>query len=79
MLKLGCIADDFSAARDLANSLVTAGMRVTQTLGVPRTPLDLLADAAVVTLKSRYSRPGDAVVRALDALMWLKTQGAKHF
>ena len=79
MLKLGCIADDFSAARDLANSLVTAGMRVTQTLGVPRTPLDLLADAAVVTLKSRYSRPGDAVVRALDALVWLKTQGAKHF
>ena len=32
---LGCIADDFTGATDLANNLVRAGMRVAQTIGVP--------------------------------------------
>jgi 3-dehydrotetronate 4-kinase len=32
---LGCIADDFTGATDLANNLVRAGMRVVQTNGVP--------------------------------------------
>jgi uncharacterized protein YgbK (DUF1537 family) len=27
-MKLGCIADDFTGATDLANNLVRAGMRV---------------------------------------------------
>jgi hypothetical protein len=35
---LGCIADDFTGATDLANNLVRAGMRVVQTIGVPTTP-----------------------------------------
>ena len=74
MLKLGCITDDFAGARDLGLSLVSAGMRVIQTLGVPHAPLDTLADGVVVTLKSRYASPGDAVFRALDALVWLKSQ-----
>ena len=37
---LGCIADDFTGATDLANNLVRAGMRVVQTIGVPTAPLD---------------------------------------
>ncbi|MFZ8955383.1 MAG: four-carbon acid sugar kinase family protein, partial [Burkholderiaceae bacterium] len=32
---LGCIADDFTGATDLANNLVRAGMRTVQTIGVP--------------------------------------------
>ena len=32
---LGCIADDFTGATDLANNLVRAGMRVVQAMGVP--------------------------------------------
>jgi len=32
---LGCIADDFTGATDLANNLVRTGMRVVQTIGVP--------------------------------------------
>lgn len=79
MLKLGCIADDFTAGADLACNLVSAGMRVTQTLGIPSRPLDSPTDAAVVTLKTRHGRPGDAVVRAMDALVWLKAQGASRF
>ena len=36
---LGCIADDFTGATDLANNLVRAGMRVVQAIGVPDGPL----------------------------------------
>ena len=32
---LGCIADDFTGATDLANNLVRGGMRAVQTIGVP--------------------------------------------
>ena len=34
---LGCIADDFTGATDLANMLVRGGMRTVQTIGVPDT------------------------------------------
>ena len=34
---LGCIADDFTGATDLANMLVREGMRTVQTIGVPAT------------------------------------------
>ncbi|WP_307838132.1 four-carbon acid sugar kinase family protein, partial [Delftia sp. ASV31] len=37
---LGCIADDFTGATDLANNLVRAGMRVVQSIGVPAGPVD---------------------------------------
>jgi len=37
-LKLGCIADDFTGATDLANNLVKSGMRVVQTIGMPESP-----------------------------------------
>ena len=36
---LGCVADDFTGATDLANTLVKAGMRTVQLLGVPRKAL----------------------------------------
>ena len=42
-LLLGCIADDFTGATDLANNLVRAGMRVVQTIGVPDAPCPLTA------------------------------------
>ena len=32
---LGCIADDFTGATDLANMLVRGGMRTVQMIGVP--------------------------------------------
>ena len=32
MIKLGCIADDFTGATDLANNPVRAGMRVVQVI-----------------------------------------------
>jgi uncharacterized protein YgbK (DUF1537 family) len=75
---LGCIADDFTGATDLANNLVRAGMRVVQVIGVPGRPLDTDADALVVTLKSRTAPRNEAVVQSLDALKWLQAHGAQQ-
>src|SRR6476469_6957108 len=50
---LGCIADDFTGATDLANNLVRGGMRTVQTIGVPQGRLSIDADAVVVALKAR--------------------------
>ena len=72
---LGCIADDFTGATDLANNLVRAGMRTVQTIGVPAAMLDVETDAIVVALKSRTIAPGDAVAQSLAALRWLQAQG----
>lgn len=75
---LGCIADDFTGATDLANNLVRAGMRVVQTIGVPAAPLQAEADAVVVALKSRTIPPAEAVAQSLAALQWLQAQGAQQ-
>ncbi len=75
---LGCIADDFTGASDLANNLVRAGMRVVQTIGVPSSPLSAEVDAVVVALKSRTIAPQDAIAQSLAALSWLKTQGSRQ-
>ncbi|MFN0183748.1 MAG: four-carbon acid sugar kinase family protein, partial [Aquabacterium sp.] len=75
---LGCIADDFTGATDLANNLVRAGMRVVQCNGVPVGPLSAEADAVVVALKSRTIAPHDAVAQSLAALAWLQAQGAQQ-
>src|SRR6478735_10810733 len=75
---LGCIADDFTGATDLANNLVRAGMRVVQTIGVPDGPLGAEVDAVVVALKSRTIAPADAIAQSLEALRWLQAQGVKQ-
>jgi uncharacterized protein YgbK (DUF1537 family) len=75
---LGCIADDFTGASDLANNLVRAGMRVVQAIGVPTSPLSADVDAVVVALKSRTIAPQDAIAQSLAALSWLQAQGAQQ-
>ncbi len=77
-LKLGCIADDFTGATDLANNLVRAGMRVVQTIGVPAAPLAAEVDAVVVALKSRTLPAAEAIDQSLQALTWLQAQGAQQ-
>jgi uncharacterized protein YgbK (DUF1537 family) len=76
---LGCIADDFTGATDLANTLVQRGMPTVQTIGVPQRD-DLAGDAAavVVALKSRTAPVDDAVAESLDALDWLRERGARQ-
>jgi uncharacterized protein YgbK (DUF1537 family) len=77
-LLLGCIADDFTGATDLANNLVRAGMQVVQTIGVPAAPVADV-DALVVALKSRTIPAAHAVEQSLAALRWLQSQGCGQF
>jgi uncharacterized protein YgbK (DUF1537 family) len=76
---LGCIADDFTGATDLANMLVRGGMRTVQTIGVPTSNEAVEADALVVALKSRTIPAADAVAQSLAALDWLRAQGCRQF
>jgi uncharacterized protein YgbK (DUF1537 family) len=75
---LGCIADDFTGATDLANNLVRSGMRTVQINGLPTPDLVVDADAVVIALKSRTIAPDEAVAQSLQAYAWLKTQGVQQ-
>src|SRR5262245_251970 len=76
---LGCIADDFTGATDLANMLVRGGMRAIQAIGVPTEPCGQEVDAVVIALKSRTIDPAEAVAQSLAALGWLQRAGCAHF
>ena len=78
-LALGCIADDYTGASDLANTLTRNGLRTVQTIGVPRGDLALPdVDAVVVSLKSRSIVAADAVAKSRAAERWLRGRGAGH-
>ncbi|MEJ8672658.1 four-carbon acid sugar kinase family protein [Streptomyces sp. MS1.AVA.1] len=80
-IRLGCLADDFTGATDLANNLVRAGMRVVQLIDVPEDRIDgqaIDADAVVIALKSRTTPASDAVDASLRALAWLRSAGAEQ-
>ena len=76
---LGCIADDYTGASDLANTLTKAGLRTLQTIGVPAADIHLPdADAVVVALKSRSIDKDTAIDWSSDANTWLRKQQARH-
>jgi 3-dehydrotetronate 4-kinase len=77
---LGCIADDFTGASDLASNLVEAGMRVVQCLGIPQS-LNAIADAdaIVIALKTRSIDRNEAVQKSLEALSTLQSIGTTRF
>jgi 3-dehydrotetronate 4-kinase len=78
-LSLGCIADDYTGASDLANTLTRQGLRTVQTIGVPPDDLALPeVDAVVVSLKSRSIQADAAVERSRAAEKWLRGRGAGH-
>ena len=76
-LLLGCIADDFTGATDLAGTLVRAGMRSVQMIGVPTGPAPDV-DAVVVALKSRTTPVEAAISESLAALNWLREAGCRQ-
>ena len=78
-LRLGAIADDYTGASDLANTLTRNGLRTVQTIGVPTDDLDLSdVDAVVVALKSRSIPASEAVEKSLAAYRWLSARDAGH-
>lgn len=86
---LGCIADDFTGATDLAALLARAGIPVSLRIGLPEavaapnTGTDGASagtsDAVqVIALKIRSIPADQAVAQALAALDWLRAAGARH-
>jgi uncharacterized protein YgbK (DUF1537 family) len=75
---LGCIADDFTGAADLANTLTRGGLRTVLMVGVPAAPPGLDADAVVVALKTRTIEPAAAVAQSLAAFAWLRKGGVQQ-
>jgi 3-dehydrotetronate 4-kinase len=76
---LGCIADDFTGASDLANTLTRNGMATIQFVGTPTSNATADCEAGVVALKIRSSPATDAVAQSLGALSWLRRQGCTQY
>lgn len=76
---LGAIADDFTGATDLCNTLVRRGMRTVQLIDVPAPDMPVPdAEAVVIALKSRTIPAAEAVALSLAALAWLQQAGARQ-
>src|ERR1044071_3415579 len=76
---LGAIADDFTGATDLCNTLVRHGMRTVQLIDVPGVGTVVPdTEAVVIALKSRTIPAREAVAMSLAALRWLKGAGARQ-
>ncbi|MEL6509758.1 MAG: 3-oxo-tetronate kinase [Pseudomonadota bacterium] len=74
-IRLGCIADDFTGATDLAGLLARSGLPVSLRIGTPTDTTDF-APFEVIALKIRTNPVEDAVAQALQALDWLRAGGA---
>lgn len=77
-LLLGCIADDITGASDLALSLASRGMPVTQYMGIPDKREQSGTAAAVIALKIRTAPVTDALSAARRSAEWLLDQGARQ-
>src|SRR4051812_11499053 len=81
---LGVIADDFTGASDIANTLAKGlpgqgGLKTAQFVGLPQHAAPADIEAGVVALKSRSIPAAEAVAQSLAALEWLKAQGCRQF
>jgi uncharacterized protein YgbK (DUF1537 family) len=78
-LLLGAVADDYTGASDLANTLHRNGLSTIQTIGVPAAGFDAGdVEAIVVALKIRSAEAARAVAAATAAYDWLASRGARH-
>lgn len=78
---LGCIADDFTGATDLAGLLARSGMPVRLHLGVPDADSTETEDQArfeIIALKCRNSPASEAVEQVLQAYRWLSSRSARR-
>ena len=76
---IGVIADDYTGASDIANTLARGGLATIQFLGLPKNPAPKACEVGVVSLKTRSVPAAEAVAQSLAALQWLKAQGCRQF
>jgi 3-dehydrotetronate 4-kinase len=78
-LLLGAVADDYTGASDLANTLSRNGLSTIQTIGVPAAGFEAGdAEAIVVALKIRSVEAARAIAAATAGYDWLEARGAHH-
>ena len=78
-LLLGAVADDYTGASDLANTLSCNGLSTIQTIGVPAAGFEAGdVEAIVVALKIRSVEAPRAVAAAAAGYDWLASRGARH-
>ncbi|MFC0199765.1 3-oxo-tetronate kinase [Paracoccus rhizosphaerae] len=80
---IGVIADDFTGASDIANTLAKGvppegGLRTAQFSGVPTRAVASGIEAGVIALKSRSAPAEEAVRESLAALNWFRAQGCRQ-
>ena len=75
---LGVIADDFTGASDVANTLVKQGMSTSLVINYKNAKLPQ-SDACVIGLKTRSVHRNLAITESLGALQWLRAQGCQQF
>ena len=80
---LGVIADDFTGASDIANTLAKGlpeqgGLVVAQYQGLPSESAAAEIEAGVIALKSRSIAADDAIAQSIAALRWLLDQGCEQ-
>lgn len=76
---LGCIADDFTGATDVAGVLAKNGMCTVQMIGIGAGLQAVDSDAVVIALKTRTAPRGEAVKQSLAALDRLAAMGCRRF
>lgn len=76
---IGCVADDFTGASDLASFLEESGAKCLLINGLPDDNATLTDDydAVVIALKTRSILPYDAVNQSLAAFSWLSALNPK--
>ncbi|SFD17321.1 3-oxo-tetronate kinase [Tropicimonas isoalkanivorans] len=77
---LGCIADDFTGATDLAGLLARSGIAVSLRMGIPDAPPETAETAAfeIIALKCRTIPVAEAVADTRAAFDWLRRAGAQR-
>jgi 3-dehydrotetronate 4-kinase len=81
-LLFGSVADDFTGASDLADTLVTSGLGTILLIGLPESgklPAEAAdAEAVVFALKTRSIQASEAVRQSLAAARSLRSAGCRH-
>jgi len=79
-MPIGCIADDFTGASDIANTFAREGMRTVLRIGAQNGAGSAdAADAVVVALKTRSEPVAEAVEHSMKAFRSLQAMGCDRF
>ena len=81
VIKIGCVADDFTGGSDAASFLCEGGLNTILISGIPeeRFILPEECEAVVIALKSRTQNTEEAVKDSLRAVRWLKNAGTEKY